>query len=227
MKAWFRFRFQAYSESLIPIPIPGLLQMFDSDSDSRTFPNVWLQFRFRFQSKVQWFRNRFRFRNRNRASLIRSWIRLCNWNCNVIDLTVYDHVSWLWTCSRDKKVNPWQFTAKGYRFVVLHAFLISAHAQEQVEWAVEEGADFILAETYQLLSEAFIALESIKKYGKGKSKAVHYDRAPCHQVCGIKFPNFFRIFQYLPALTWSKNVLTVASIPLRVGLTSWLIMKCH
>ncbi len=34
--SWFRFRFQACSESLIPIPIPipGLFQMFDSDSVS-------------------------------------------------------------------------------------------------------------------------------------------------------------------------------------------------
>ena len=39
--------------------------------------------------------------------------------------------------------------------------------QEQIEWAVEEGADFILAETFQFFGEAKLALECIKKYGKG------------------------------------------------------------
>ncbi len=46
------------------------------------------------------------------------------------------------------------------------------YTQEQVEWAAEEGADFILAETYTLLSEALLALDVIKKYGKGKSTGV-------------------------------------------------------
>ena len=39
--------------------------------------------------------------------------------------------------------------------------------QEQIEWAVEEGADFILAETYGFSGEAMAALECIKKYGNG------------------------------------------------------------
>ena len=40
--------------------------------------------------------------------------------------------------------------------------------QEQIEWAVEEGADFILGETYGWAGEAMAALECIKKYGNGK-----------------------------------------------------------
>ncbi|BFZ17496.1 hypothetical protein BsWGS_20535 [Bradybaena similaris] len=39
--------------------------------------------------------------------------------------------------------------------------------KEQIEWAVEAGVDFILGETFAELGEATLALESIKKYGKG------------------------------------------------------------
>ena len=39
--------------------------------------------------------------------------------------------------------------------------------QEQVEWAVQEKADFILGETFSNSQEAKAALEAIKKYGKG------------------------------------------------------------
>ena len=39
--------------------------------------------------------------------------------------------------------------------------------QEQVQWAVEGGADYIIAETFNYLGEAMLALEVIKKYGKG------------------------------------------------------------
>jgi S-methylmethionine-dependent homocysteine/selenocysteine methylase len=40
--------------------------------------------------------------------------------------------------------------------------------QEQIEWAVDEGADFIIGETFDTLAEAKLALEAIQKYGKGK-----------------------------------------------------------
>lgn len=36
--------------------------------------------------------------------------------------------------------------------------------EEQVKWAVEEGADFIIAETIEYVGEALIALDVIKKY---------------------------------------------------------------
>ncbi|XP_071818632.1 betaine--homocysteine S-methyltransferase 1-like [Apostichopus japonicus] len=39
--------------------------------------------------------------------------------------------------------------------------------KEQIEWAVDEGVDFIIAETFVKFEEAAIALESIKEYGKG------------------------------------------------------------
>ena len=41
--------------------------------------------------------------------------------------------------------------------------------QEQVEWAIDEGADFIVAETFVELAEALLALRVIKAYGNGKS----------------------------------------------------------
>ena len=39
--------------------------------------------------------------------------------------------------------------------------------QEQIRWAVEEGADFIIGETFLDAGEAYLALECIQKYGKG------------------------------------------------------------
>ncbi|XP_077977724.1 betaine--homocysteine S-methyltransferase 1-like [Glandiceps talaboti] len=44
---------------------------------------------------------------------------------------------------------------------------IKAMFKEQVEWAVEGGADFILAETYTYFGEAMLALDAVKQYGKG------------------------------------------------------------
>jgi S-methylmethionine-dependent homocysteine/selenocysteine methylase len=39
--------------------------------------------------------------------------------------------------------------------------------QEQIEWAVEENADFIIGETFNDFGEAMLALKSIKEFGKG------------------------------------------------------------
>ncbi|XP_041461320.1 betaine--homocysteine S-methyltransferase 1-like [Lytechinus variegatus] len=39
--------------------------------------------------------------------------------------------------------------------------------KEQVAWAVDEGADYIVGETFAYVGEALLAVESIKKYGKG------------------------------------------------------------
>ena len=36
-----------------------------------------------------------------------------------------------------------------------------------MQWAVEEGADFIVAETFDVLGEAELALECIKSVKKG------------------------------------------------------------
>ncbi|XP_061193356.1 betaine--homocysteine S-methyltransferase 1-like [Saccostrea echinata] len=39
--------------------------------------------------------------------------------------------------------------------------------KEVIEWAVEEGADYIVGETFSIFEEAKLALECIKLYGKG------------------------------------------------------------
>ncbi|XP_067684995.1 betaine--homocysteine S-methyltransferase 1-like [Haliotis asinina] len=39
--------------------------------------------------------------------------------------------------------------------------------KEQIEWAVEESADYIVGETFCELGEAMLALECMKKYGNG------------------------------------------------------------
>ncbi|KAK3753842.1 hypothetical protein RRG08_006232 [Elysia crispata] len=44
--------------------------------------------------------------------------------------------------------------------------------KEQVEWAVEAGVDYILAETFDEVGEAMLALEVIKQYGKGTPAVV-------------------------------------------------------
>ena len=41
-----------------------------------------------------------------------------------------------------------------------------ASIEEQVKWAVEEGADYIIGETFRYLGEAKIALDVIKAHGK-------------------------------------------------------------
>ncbi len=37
-----------------------------------------------------------------------------------------------------------------------------------MQWAVEEGADFIVGETFNSFGEAKLALEAIKQYGNGE-----------------------------------------------------------
>ena len=44
------------------------------------------------------------------------------------------------------------------------AKIVRGMYEEQVKWAAEEGADFIIAETIEYVGEALIALEVIKKY---------------------------------------------------------------
>ena len=40
--------------------------------------------------------------------------------------------------------------------------------QEQIEWAVDAGADFIVAETYDTFGEALIATKACKVCAKGR-----------------------------------------------------------
>ncbi|XP_055958070.1 betaine--homocysteine S-methyltransferase 1-like, partial [Patella vulgata] len=44
--------------------------------------------------------------------------------------------------------------------------------KEQIEWAVQENADFIVAETFGELGEAMLALQCIQKYGNGLPSVV-------------------------------------------------------
>ncbi|KAL5010126.1 hypothetical protein ScPMuIL_012431 [Solemya velum] len=63
--------------------------------------------------------------------------------------------------------------------------------KEQVEWAADNGADYIVAETFVELGEALLALEAIKIYGKGlpavvtvspRTNDVTFDGVPYHEV---------------------------------------------
>ncbi|XP_078668459.1 betaine--homocysteine S-methyltransferase 1-like isoform X2 [Branchiostoma floridae x Branchiostoma belcheri] len=45
---------------------------------------------------------------------------------------------------------------------------------EQTEWAVAEGADFMVAETFHNLGEALLALDSIKQFGNGLAAVVSF-----------------------------------------------------
>ncbi|PIK50520.1 betaine homocysteine S-methyltransferase 1 [Apostichopus japonicus] len=51
--------------------------------------------------------------------------------------------------------------------------------KEQVEWAVDEGADYIVAETFGMVEEALVALEAIQEFGRGVpavvTLAAHYN----------------------------------------------------
>lgn len=44
---------------------------------------------------------------------------------------------------------------------------VTAMFKEQIEWAVEYGVDYIIAETFNDLGEAMLALKAIQQYGKG------------------------------------------------------------
>lgn len=40
-------------------------------------------------------------------------------------------------------------------------------SQEQIQWAVQEGADFIIGETFSDYGEAKLAVECIQEHGNG------------------------------------------------------------
>jgi len=50
--------------------------------------------------------------------------------------------------------------------------------QEQITWAVEEGADFILGETFSVFEEAMLCLQSIKEFGNGLPAVVNIQPGP-------------------------------------------------
>ncbi|XP_022301961.1 betaine--homocysteine S-methyltransferase 1-like isoform X1 [Crassostrea virginica] len=64
--------------------------------------------------------------------------------------------------------------------------------KEQIEWAVEGGADFIVAETFGEFGEAMMALECIQKYGNGLPSVITlslpmsmkmFDGVPIDEAC--------------------------------------------
>ncbi|XP_076447774.1 betaine--homocysteine S-methyltransferase 1-like isoform X2 [Babylonia areolata] len=64
--------------------------------------------------------------------------------------------------------------------------------KDQIQWAVEEGADFMVAETFNDFGEAMLALKTIQKYGKGLPATVSltplaedqtYDGVPIGEAC--------------------------------------------
>ncbi len=57
--------------------------------------------------------------------------------------------------------NTWAYDPKNPK---ASSKIVRAMYEEQVGWAVEEGADFIISETNDYLAEALIALEVIKKF---------------------------------------------------------------
>jgi betaine-homocysteine S-methyltransferase len=57
--------------------------------------------------------------------------------------------------------NTWEYNPKDKERT---SEIVREMYEEQVRWAVEEGADFIIAETIEYVEEALIALEVIKKY---------------------------------------------------------------
>lgn len=58
--------------------------------------------------------------------------------------------------------------ASGKRNVTNHSTIIF-FIQEQIEWAVKGGADFIVGETFVTYGEAALCLKAIKEFGKGKN----------------------------------------------------------
>ncbi|XP_078341374.1 S-methylmethionine--homocysteine S-methyltransferase BHMT2-like [Crassostrea virginica] len=65
--------------------------------------------------------------------------------------------------------------------------------KEQIEWAVESGADFIVAETFSAYAEAELALQCIKQYGNGLPAVVSFIAHSKDQTSdGLTFPEACR-----------------------------------
>ena len=63
--------------------------------------------------------------------------------------------------------------------------MLLCYKQEQIEWAVEEGADLIVAETFSNCDEALIGVKAAKEFGNGiMSNATLYDIIKIHVHTG-------------------------------------------
>ncbi|XP_022104966.1 betaine--homocysteine S-methyltransferase 1-like [Acanthaster planci] len=77
---------------------------------------------------------------------------------------------------------------------------IDAMFKEQVEWAVQEGADYIVGESFGSLGEAMIALKAIKKYGQGLPAVItmcFYQTVVDGKVCTLDGVEMCSAFQQL------------------------------
>ncbi|XP_072178236.1 betaine--homocysteine S-methyltransferase 1-like [Diadema setosum] len=71
--------------------------------------------------------------------------------------------------------------------------------EEQIEWAVDEGADFIVGETFDHCGEAALAAQVVKEYGKGVPAVITLashltktsDGKPC-TIDGVEFNETLR-----------------------------------
>nr|XP_054753853.1 betaine--homocysteine S-methyltransferase 1-like [Lytechinus pictus] len=71
--------------------------------------------------------------------------------------------------------------------------------KEQIEWAVEEGADFIMGETFGMFGEALLAAQAVREHGKGLPAVItmtpHVSRDSEGRLCtldGVEFNEAFR-----------------------------------
>ncbi|XP_038059685.1 LOW QUALITY PROTEIN: betaine--homocysteine S-methyltransferase 1-like [Patiria miniata] len=74
--------------------------------------------------------------------------------------------------------------------------------KEQIEWAVEEGADYIVGESFGDLGEAMMALQAIKKYGKGLPAVItmgFYQNVLDGKLCTLDGVEMCSAFQQLEA----------------------------
>jgi betaine-homocysteine S-methyltransferase len=69
--------------------------------------------------------------------------------------------------------------------------VVRAMYQEQVRWAAEEGADFIIAETLDYLGEALIALDVIQ--GSGLPAMITFGSVRNHTKDGVSFAEACRV----------------------------------
>ncbi|XP_048769994.1 betaine--homocysteine S-methyltransferase 1-like [Ostrea edulis] len=65
--------------------------------------------------------------------------------------------------------------------------------KEMIEWAVEAGVDYITGETFDILSEALLAVDCIQKYGKGVPAVITFaPYCPDETVDGVPIPEACR-----------------------------------
>lgn len=72
-------------------------------------------------------------------------------------------MGWTLGTLKCRSCNPKIKCLKLYKYFKHFIFSV----QEQVKWAVEEGCDYIIAETFGYLGEALLALDVIKEYAIG------------------------------------------------------------